>query len=171
MSGLDRHTDLMAYLAARGTRYLAIGHPPCYTSAESARARAAAGEPDAIGAKALVVKLQRDASFALLVLPGTSRLDSRAARRSLGHFRFADADELLAVTDGLEPGSVPPFGRPCLPGVDAVYLDRQIVSSGKIGFNAAALDRSIVMATAEYLRLLGAYLELYLGLPEERSDR
>ena len=161
MSAHDRHRDLISYLLTCGATYRAIAHPPCRTSEESAAARAAAGKIDAVGAKALVVKLQRDDTFALLVMPGTKKLDNKAARQSLGLFRFANEDELPAVTYGLVPGSVPPFGWPYLPGVKKVYLDPGIVVAPKLGFNAAALDRSLVMTSTEYLRVLGDHENLY----------
>lgn len=156
-----RHRDLISYLLTSGANYRVIAHQPCRTSEESAAARAAQGEPDAVGAKALVVKLQRDDTYALLVMPGTKKMDNKAARQSLGLFRFANQDELPAVTHGLVPGSVPPFGWPYLPGVKRVYLDPEIVAAPKVGFNAAALDRSLVMTSAEYLRVLGDYEDLY----------
>lgn len=157
MNSHDRHRDLVSYLMACGARYRVLVHAPCHTSEESAAARASQGEPDAVGAKALVVKTQRDDSFSLLVMPGSKKLDNRAARQSLGPFRFANQEELPVVTQGLVPGSVPPFGWPYLEGVKAVYLDPDITAVPKVGFNAAALDRSLVMSTAEYLRVLGRY--------------
>ena len=161
MNNHDRHRDLISYLVTCGAKFRVIAHPPCRTSEESAAARAAEGEPDAVGAKALVVKLQRDDTYALLVMPGTKKMDNKAARQSLGLFRFANQDELPAVTHGLVPGSVPPFGWPYLPGVKKVYLDPEIVAALKVGFNAAALDMSLVMTSAEYLRVLGDYEDLY----------
>ena len=161
MSAHERHRDLIAYLITSGAKYRSLAHSVCRTCEESAAARAAEGEPGAIGAKALVVKLLSDASFALLVMPGTKRLNNKAARMTLGPFRFANQEELQEVTQGLVPGSVPPFGWPYLAGINAVYLDSDILLTQKIGFNAAALDRSVVMATEEYLRVLGKYE--YLG--------
>lgn len=161
MSADTRHNELVTYLQGCNAKFRIIAHPPCRTSEESAAARAAQGEPDAVGAKALVVKLQSDNSFALLVMPGTKKMDNKAARQSLGLFRFANTEELAAVTQGLVPGSVPPFGSPYLPGIKAVHLDHEIVSSTKVGFNAANLGISLVMTTAEYLRALGDYEDLY----------
>lgn len=130
-------------------------------SSKPAAGHAAQGEPEAVGAKALVVKLEQDNSFVLLVMPGTKKLNNKAARQKLGRLSFATADELAEVTGGLVPGSVPPFAQPYLPGVRTVYLDPDITKAKKVGFNAAALDRSVVMDTAAYLRALGDYEELH----------
>lgn len=151
----DRYRDLIAYLLMVGARYQPLSHRPCRTSEESAAARAAAGCPDAVGAKALVIKRQACADCSLIVLPGTKRLDNKAARASLGPFRFATTEELSAATYGLVPGSIPPFAWPFLPGVKQVFVDPDIACAAKLGFNAAALDRSIVMTAQEYLRVLG----------------
>lgn len=153
----ERTAVLLEYLNFANANYRILCHSPCRTSEESAAARTAQGEPFAIGAKALVVKQSQNNSFALLVVPGIKKLDSKKAREILGGFRFATPEELLEVTGGLVPGSVPPFAWPYLPGVTSVYVDSDIKEFEKVGFNAATLEKSIVMSTKEYLRVLGDY--------------
>jgi len=140
---------LRMHLAASGVPYRCVDHPACRTSEESARARSVAGAPGAVGAKALVVVAK--SGFALLVIPGTCRLDSRKARSVIGKFRFADADEVRAATGGLEIGTIPPFGRPVLPGIERLVVDDRIGAEADIGFNAGCLTRSIIMSGADYI--------------------
>lgn len=52
---------------------------------------------------------------------------------------------------GLVPGSVPPFGRPILP-LD-LYVDAGVPDLPRVAFNAASLIDSLVLATADYLRV------------------
>ncbi|MEM7394507.1 MAG: YbaK/EbsC family protein [Verrucomicrobiota bacterium] len=124
-----------------------VHHQPTFTSEASAAAR---GEELSTGGKALVLKIE--GRFVLHVLSASRKADSRAIK---AHFkarkmRFASADELLDLT-GLVPGSVPPFGPPILDL--ELYVDTSIVENEKIAFNAGSLTDSIVMSTADYLRL------------------
>ena len=132
------------HLDACGVPYRETVHAPTYTSAEAAAAR---GEPLEIGGKAIVAKVGRE--FALFVLPGARRLHSRAICKRLGvtRFRFASREELLALT-GLEPGCVPPFGRPVfdLP----LYLDAGLAAGDRIAFNAGAHTVSMLLAMDDY---------------------
>jgi len=157
MSGRAQHDALLARLDGLGATYRLLSHAECRTSEESHRARASQGEPEAVGAKALLVRQTQEACFALIVLPGFSRLDSKRVRKTLGSFRFASVDELADCTGGLVPGSIPPFAALFHPQVQVTYLDAAILQTSKVGFNAAVLDASIVMPTSEYMRVLGPY--------------
>lgn len=156
----ERTTTLLEFLRFSGINFKILNHPPCRSSAESAAARASQGEADAVGAKALVIKKEANDEFALIVMPGVKKLDNKAARRVIGSFRFAKPDELFTVTGGLIPGSVPPFAWPYLPGVQKVYFDESICRHKKIGFNAATLDKSVVMRSSDYVELIKGYIKL-----------
>jgi prolyl-tRNA editing enzyme YbaK/EbsC (Cys-tRNA(Pro) deacylase) len=136
-----------ALLDHAGIQYRAVHHEPTRTSEESARAR---GEPLEVGGKALLLKV--DGSFKLFVLSATRKLDSGAVRKKLGarKTRFASAEELDELT-GLAPGSVPPFGEPILPF--ELYVDESVTQNDRIAFNAGSLTDSVIMTTADYLRL------------------
>jgi Ala-tRNA(Pro) deacylase len=69
--------------------------------------------------------------------------------------RFATPEELLALT-GCVPGAVPPFGN--LFGLP-VLVDEALAAREEIAFNAGSNDVSMVMATADFLRLSGARVE------------
>ncbi len=139
--------DIRTWLDAAGVPYRRVTHGPTRTSEESAAAR---GEPLEVGAKAMLLKV--DDTFALFVLSAALKVDSGVIRKRHGakSIRFAKPDELLEQT-GLVPGSVPPFGRPVLP-LD-LYVDAGVPDLPRVAFNAASLTESLVIATADYLRV------------------
>jgi len=139
-------------LLAGGVPFTVLRHEPVYTSEQAAAVR---GTPLASGAKALVVKA--DDRFALLVLPADRRLDSRKARGCLKakSVRFANADEVAALT-GLQPGSIPPFGS--LFGLPTT-CDPGLGQHPSINFNAGDHAISVQMAYVDYVRLEGPSLD------------
>jgi prolyl-tRNA editing enzyme YbaK/EbsC (Cys-tRNA(Pro) deacylase) len=124
-----------------------IHHVETKTSEEAAEAR---GEDIAIGGKAIVLKVGD--TFKVFVLSAARKLDSSAIRSYFNtkKTRFASREELLELT-GLEPGSVPPFGKPLI-DLD-LYVDESIVRNERIAFNAGSLTDSIIMGTKDYLEL------------------
>jgi prolyl-tRNA editing enzyme YbaK/EbsC (Cys-tRNA(Pro) deacylase) len=132
--------SIRSALEGTGADWRELEHEATRTSEDSARVR---GEPLRVGAKALLVKA--DERFVLLVLSAARKLDSRKLRAALGvrKTRFASADELLELT-GLVPGSVPPFGDPVLPF--PLYVDRSVLESERVAFNAGSLTRSVIVA-------------------------
>ncbi|MEQ1502705.1 MAG: YbaK/EbsC family protein [Myxococcota bacterium] len=138
---------VFAVLDAGAVRHRTIEHAPAYDADQAARLR---GTPLAIGAKALVFKLDRGIGFAVFALPADHTVDNRRLRRHLGvrRYRFATPAELAAVTT-LEPGAVPPFGRPVfdLP----LYVDQALAGSRELAFTAGSHTVSVVLATADWL--------------------
>ncbi len=143
------YNKIIAMLDAAGVSYRAVQHEPTFTSEESARAR---GEDVRIGGKALLVKAGDE--FRLFVLSAALKLDTDALKRRFGvkKTRFATAEELKDLT-GLVPGSVPPFGKPILPF--DLFIDESIARNEKIAFNAGSLTNSLILTTADYLRVAG----------------
>jgi prolyl-tRNA editing enzyme YbaK/EbsC (Cys-tRNA(Pro) deacylase) len=139
--------QICQFLDERAVGYRVVHHEPTFTSEESALAR---GEDLRIGAKALLIKT--DEVFRLFVVSAARKVDSRAIRAALNvrKTRFATREELLELT-GLEPGSVPPFGRPLLPF--ELYADPSVFENEKVAFNAGSLTDSIVMSAADYRRI------------------
>lgn len=131
-------------LTAAGVAFDVLHHAPVYTSEEAATVR---GVPLSSGAKALVVKA--DDAFLLLVVPADRKLDSKAARRSLGarSIRFANRDEVEQLT-GLQPGSIPPFGS--LFGLPTRY-DPALADNERINFNAGDHTISVSMTCADFV--------------------
>lgn len=138
---------LLVLLRDAAAGYREIHHEPTTTSEASAEAR---GEPLEIGGKAIVMKA--DDAFHLFVISAARKIDARKIRAHLParKTRFATAEELRGLT-GLVPGSVPPFGHPLLPF--PLHADVSVTRFARIAFNAASLTDSVVMATADWLRL------------------
>jgi Ala-tRNA(Pro) deacylase len=142
------HERIVRLLTEAGVAFRQLHHEPTPTSADAARVR---GEPIATGAKALLLKA--DGRFHLFVLPGDRRLDSASIKRQMGleRLRFASREELLAQT-GLQPGAVPPFGRPVLP-----FELTADVTVGRdhptVAFNAGSVTDSIIMSAADWERV------------------
>jgi len=147
---------IVVLLDAHGVSYDVLRHAPVYTSEEAARVR---GTPLSSGAKALVCRA--DELMILFVLPADRRLASKQIRRGAGvrSLRFADRDEVLALT-GLTPGSIPPFGS--LFGLPT-WCDQRLAQEPVINFNAGDHSVSVSMKYADYERVeqprLGQFAE------------
>mmetsp|Transcript_32669 Transcript_32669/g.55612 ORF Transcript_32669/g.55612 Transcript_32669/m.55612 type:complete len:196 (+) Transcript_32669:133-720(+) len=138
-------------------KYKAMHHEETPTSEDSARAR---GEDLSTGGKALVLKFREvaqvegdsAAEFAIFVLSASRKLHTKAIKKELKikNVRFATGEELSNLTDGLVPGSVPPFGRPII-DLD-LFVDTSIEQNEKIAFNCGSLTDSIVMSVADYMK-------------------
>lgn len=120
-------------------------HEPARTAEEAAAAR---GCPLEIGAKSIVLKTDDD--FRLFVLSGAATIASRFIRRHLGvrRTRFATREELDELT-GLEPGAVPPFGRPILPL--ELYVDSGLLLNERLAFTPGVHHASILLDTEDYV--------------------
>jgi Ala-tRNA(Pro) deacylase len=139
---------------SKGAAYKTITHAVCRTSEESAKVRGAAGFPDAIGAKALLCKVDFRAGpeFVTFVLPGTHALDKaklKARLPDLKQFRFATMDELRELA-GVVPGCMPPFGKQICPASSRLYIAESLKEYPEVAFNAAKLDASIILASEDY---------------------
>lgn len=148
--------SLCEILDDAGVRYHLLAHPACRTSAESAQARALAGFPSTVGAKALLLKAEfdRGSEYCVTVIPGPGHLDSRSLKRhipGLKKFRFATPEEMLN-TCGVVPGAMPPFGGTVFPQISHLFIDDALRAVPFVGFNAAQLERSIVMRGEDYVR-------------------
>jgi len=150
----QRSRGLLRYIEDARVIFRRLEHPPCHTSIESAAARAAAGAPGSIGAKALILRASAPICFVMAVVPGTHRLMNESMRAQIGKFRFALVDEIAEVTGGLAPGMIPPFAAPVFPAISRLIVDRRIFDFPLIGFNAAHAQNSVVLAGAEYAKLV-----------------
>ena len=157
MRGDDFHAvagQILDLLDAAGCWYETFGHEPVRTSAEAAKTRPGYGLHQ--GAKAIILRIKRsknDKFFIMLVYPADRKFDSLAVK---AHFaardiRFANADEVSALTGGVQPGGVPPFGNLFdLP----VYAASALFQMERIVFNAGDRRFSLAMRAADYRRLV-----------------
>eukprot|EP00980_Cylindrotheca_fusiformis_P002479 scaffold584_cov132-Cylindrotheca_fusiformis.AAC.32 len=133
--------------------YKSLHHEPTKTSEESANVR---GVNLGTGGKALVLQCRdgsEDNKFALFILSASRKLHTKAIKKEFQtkNVRFATPEELAALTDGLVPGSVPPFGKPILDL--ELYVDTSIESNEIIAFNCGSLTDSIIMSVQDYLTI------------------
>lgn len=157
-SHLQRIRD---WLKLRDVPFREVAHLPTLTSEASALAR---GEPLHVGAKALLLKVDRE--FAIFVLPADRKLDSGSVKRHLQakKIRFATPEELETLT-GLVPGSVPPFGPPILPF--PLFADSGIGQrSERMAFNAGSLTDSIILLASDWERI-SEPVRFEFSLPQE----
>jgi Ala-tRNA(Pro) deacylase len=149
--GTSLYRRLIADLDAAGARYRLIDHPPEGRTDLVSRLR---GHDVAQAAKCLVVIVKtgkKQARYALAVLPGDARLDLEAVKALLAgsYAAFAGrgkAEELA----GSGSGTILPFSyHPRL----EVIADPTLLAAPEVFFNAARLDRSIALATGDYVRL------------------
>ena len=149
MSGEPVLQRIVNFLDGEGCPYELIEHGEVRTAEEAAAARATdLGE----GAKTILLKY--DGDFGLFVLSAARQVRSALIRRGLKvrRTRFAYREELRSMT-GLQPGSVPPFGKPVLPF--PLFADPSIESHQTMVFTAGSRTTSIRMATADYHRIAG----------------
>jgi Ala-tRNA(Pro) deacylase len=149
--GVSLYERLIADLEASGTRYGLIDHPP---EGRTELVSALRGHDVAHAAKCLVVIVKvgkKQTHYALTVVPGDARLDLQAVKALLAgtYVAFAGQDRAEELA-GSASGTILPFSyHPRL----EVIADPALLEAPEIFFNAARLDRSIALATDDYLRL------------------
>ena len=141
---------LVALLEAQGARFRVIEHPAEGRSDLVAQLR---GTAPGQGAKAMLCRSKDgDPAYALVVLPGDRKLDFKRVAQALDMKKatLASPEEAIAVT-GCVIGATPPFVDGASP---RLVVDPALVGEfAEIAFNAARLDSSIVLASADYLRI------------------
>lgn len=135
-------------------RFGTFEHEPVKTSDEAAKMRH--GYTLHQGAKAIIVRakiVNADKKFAMLVIPGDVRFNTGKVKRLLGakDVRFATEEEVSLLTDGVQPGGVPPFGN--LFGLE-VFVDPLLLENEKIIFSAGDRRFSIGMNSTDYIILV-----------------
>lgn len=143
---------------AHGIQYANVSHVPCKTSEESQAARASAGYPGVIGSKAILAKLyfKSGERFATIVLPGNHLLNKDKLIElipDLKKMRFATTEELTQLA-GVVPGCMPPFASPIFPDIPLLIIASALTATDRIGFNAAYLEKSIIVSTQDYLSVV-----------------
>jgi len=108
------YEELVALLAKEAPSAKLFSHQPSKSSEESMEARHSASGERVTGAKALLIKMSikdKPNVFAVIVLPGLRKLDSKAMKKKLKEH-------------------------------------------DRIGFNAADFEKSIIMNTKDYLKMV-----------------
>lgn len=147
----DTYRQLVAMLAAHDADCELIDHDPVGTTEIVSALR---GNPVAQAAKCLmlIVKLDRKTrKYVLAVVPGDRKVDldlvrARYRARYVGFCDTATTERLArSVT-----GTVLPFALD--PEVE-LLVDPSVLDQPRLYFNAARLDRSVSLATADYARI------------------
>jgi Ala-tRNA(Pro) deacylase len=142
---------LIAWLDSQRVPYRLLDHPP---EGRTEVVSALRGNALAQAAKCLVlmVKLGKKVTrYVLAVVPGDARVDLAAIKALLGgtYVAFA-APEQAERLAGSVPGTVLPFSF--TPELE-VIVDSAVLELDELYFNAARLDRSLAIATRDYLAL------------------
>jgi len=167
-------TAICALFDESNASYRVYEHEPCRSSEESMNVRERLGIKNVIGAKALLCKLYVKGGgeeFATIVLPGTHVLDKKRFKETLGlkMFRFATAEELKGIT-GVEYGCMPPFGNQVFPKIERLYVSSRLKEFPNVAFNAAYLEKSIVLPTTDYFHAITPDAVLDFSSPKETKD-
>ncbi|KKU10129.1 MAG: hypothetical protein UX65_C0003G0006 [Parcubacteria group bacterium GW2011_GWB1_46_8] len=134
-------------------------HEPVRTSEDAAKVRPEYSLHQ--GAKAMVVRVKRsekDKEFMMFVFPADFKFDMKKAKEILKakDIRFATEPEVLELTDGVQPGGVPPFGN--LFNLTTI-ADPSLFGNEKIIFNAGDRCFSIAMQSKDYKTLVNPRVE------------
>lgn len=146
--------NILSLLKNHSVWFETFEHDPVRTSQEAANIRD--GYTLHQGAKALIVRIKMtntDKKFVMLVLPGDARFNKEKVC-SIFHakdVRFATVEEVLKVTDGVQPGGVPPFGQ--LFNLE-VFVDPTLIQNEKIVFNAGDKCFSVGMYSKDYVDIV-----------------
>lgn len=149
----ETHRKLVDLLEAHAVPYRLIEHPPeGETAAASRLRRHSLGQ----AAKCLVVRVRtskRGRRYVLAVVPGDHLVDLDRLSAVVGGHQAAFATrEVAEQLSGCASGSIIPFSfHPEL----ELIVDGRLLRHDELFFNAAQLDRSIALRTADYLRVVG----------------
>jgi Ala-tRNA(Pro) deacylase len=147
----DVYARLITDLDGAGARYRLIEHAP---EGRTDLVSALRGHDLASAAKCLILMVKigkKQTRYVLAVVPGDARLDLAAVKALLGGSYVAFADTAKAEQlAGSVAGTVLPFSYD-----ERLELiaDPALLDRGELYFNAGRLDRSVALASEDYLRL------------------
>jgi Ala-tRNA(Pro) deacylase len=151
MSQEDAYTQLIALLDRQGAQYRLIDHAPEGRTEIVSPLR---GNALSQAAKCIIlmVKLGKKVTkYVLGVVPGNARVDLNAVKTLLNstYVSFA-SPEIAERLAGSVTGTVLPF--PFSPELELI-VDPSLLENDELYFNAACLDRSLVLNTRDYVAL------------------
>jgi Ala-tRNA(Pro) deacylase len=163
----DTYSHLIALLDARGATYRLIDHAPEGRTGVVSPLR---GNALAQAAKCLVLMVKmgkKVTTYVLAVVPGDTRVDLAAVRTLLrGTYVAFASPEIAARLAGSVSGTVLPFSF--TPELE-LLVDPSLLANDEIYFNAARLDRSMVLKTSDYLALAHPRIER-IAIRDERPS-
>lgn len=168
MSEHDTYSKLIAYLDENKVPYRLIDHEPEGRTEIVSAMRGNAVE-QAAKCIILMVKIGKKVTrYILAVVPGNARVDMNAVKALLGgtyaSFASKDIAERLA---GSVAGTVLPFA---FDSELELMVDPSLLENEDIYFNAARLDRSMVLKASDYVNLVKPRLERIAQIDVPSSD-
>ncbi len=151
---MDTYNQLIQLLDANGASYRKIDHAP---EGRTDIVSGMRGNALAAAAKCIVVMIKlskKEKKYVLAVVPGDARLDLNKLKAAYnGEYISFASPEIAQQLTGCEPGTILPFSfNPDLP----VLVDPSLLAHDEIFFNAARLDQSLALTSADYQRLANA---------------
>ncbi|MFD9325910.1 YbaK/EbsC family protein [Streptomyces sp. NPDC060065] len=147
----DTYRQLISLLDTSSVDYRLIDHEP---EGATDTVSALRGHPVSQAAKCIVLRVKvdrRTTRHVLAVVPGDRRVDLDAVRTLFAarYVGFSDAETAQRLARAV-PGSVLPFSFD--PDLELV-ADPDVVAQPQLYFNAARLDRSLVISGSVYAQL------------------
>ncbi|GAB3818008.1 YbaK/EbsC family protein [Micromonospora zhanjiangensis] len=157
----DTYQRLIGLLDTSATPYRLIDHEP---EGSTEAVSALRGHPASYAAKCIVLRVKidrRTTRHVLAVVPGDRRVDLDAVRTLFGarYVGFSDASTAERLAQAV-PGTVLPFS---FDAALELVVDPEVVALPQLYFNAARLDRSVVISGADYARLTRPRIESIAG--------
>ena len=157
MTDPDTYTRLITWLDAQGVPYRLLDHAP---EGRTEIVSGLRGNTLRQAAKCIILMVKQGKKvtrYVLAVVPGDARLDLGAVKTLLGGtyaaFATAEVAERLA---GSAAGTILPFTF--TPELELI-VDPALLENAELFFNAARLDRSLAIKSADYARLAQPRLE------------
>lgn len=143
---INPYQEILNLLQKGEVTYRVIKHEPVYTSQQ---AEEVSGLSLSQGAK--VILLFAETQFALAVLPGDRKVDTKKVANYLGikKVRFASEEEVKTVMH-CDVGACYPFGS--FLGVRTI-ADPLLQQEEIIAFNPGVNDQSIIMSGSDYFKI------------------
>jgi Ala-tRNA(Pro) deacylase len=164
----DAYVQLVELLTTNAVEYQVIHHPP---EGRTELVSAMRGHSPDAAAKCMVmmVKVGRKVTkYVLGVVPGDRRLDLLAVKTLMGGTYIAMASpQKVEELAGSVIGTVLPFS---FHADLEVVVDPSLLTQDRIYFNAARLDRSFVLPTAEYVRVAKPRVAVIASPEHARGD-
>lgn len=157
----DTYDRLISLLDTSSVDHKLIDHAPEGTTDAVCALR---GHPAAEAAKCIVLRVKvdkRTTRHVLAVVPGDRRVDLDAVRTLFAarYVGFSDAETAERLARAI-PGTVLPFSFD--PELEVV-ADPDVVAQPRLYFNAARLDRSLLISGTDYARVAQPRVEPIAG--------
>jgi len=154
---METYDQLIVFLDHRGVRYRLIDHPPEGRTEIVSPMR---GNALSQAAKCIIIMVKvgkRVTRYVLAVVPGDARVDLNAVKRLFGgtYASFASQD-IAERLGGCVAGTILPF---TFTSDLELIVDPSLLENDELYFNAARLDRSMVLRTNDYASLAKPRLE------------